>query len=46
VLGHSAGPWSYGLYRLTETLLGISLAILVSLVPQLIPIAESKPQDS
>jgi uncharacterized membrane protein YgaE (UPF0421/DUF939 family) len=38
LLDHGAHPWSYALYRLIETILGSGLAILVSLVPKLIPI--------
>jgi uncharacterized membrane protein YgaE (UPF0421/DUF939 family) len=43
MLEHGDHPWSYALYRLAETVLGIGLAILVSLVPLLIPIDEPKP---
>jgi uncharacterized membrane protein YgaE (UPF0421/DUF939 family) len=46
VLDHGGHPWSYALYRLMETILGIGEAILVSLVPKLIPIDKSKQQDS
>lgn len=40
VLNHGDHPWSYALYRVTETVLGIGLAVLVSLVPKLVTIDE------
>jgi uncharacterized membrane protein YgaE (UPF0421/DUF939 family) len=43
LLEHGDHPWSYALYRGVETILGIGLAVLVSLVPLLIPIDERLP---
>ncbi|HEY2865301.1 MAG TPA: hypothetical protein VGK37_16900 [Casimicrobiaceae bacterium] len=42
VLGHGDDPWSYSAYRLIETILGVGVAILVSVVPKLIPLDKSK----
>jgi uncharacterized membrane protein YgaE (UPF0421/DUF939 family) len=40
LLAHSADVWAYALFRLLETVLGIGIAWLISLVPRLIRIAE------
>lgn len=44
LLDHSDHPWTYAFYRTLETVLGISAAILLSLVPKLIP--TDKPNQS
>jgi uncharacterized membrane protein YgaE (UPF0421/DUF939 family) len=36
ILNHGDHPWFYALHRVTETVLGIGLAVLVSLVPKLL----------
>ena len=46
MLEHGDHPWSYALYRLAETVLGIVLAVLVSLVPLLVPIDEPSQKSS
>ncbi len=43
VLSHGDHPWLYGAHRIAETGLGIVLAVLVSLVPTLIPNDKPKP---
>jgi uncharacterized membrane protein YgaE (UPF0421/DUF939 family) len=44
LLEHSAVPWSYAFYRFVETMLGIVVAGLISMVPKLISIYESERQ--
>jgi uncharacterized membrane protein YgaE (UPF0421/DUF939 family) len=34
VLEHAAEPWAYALARLTETVIGVAVAVLVSMVPK------------
>jgi uncharacterized membrane protein YgaE (UPF0421/DUF939 family) len=36
VLSHGGHAWSYAVYRVIETFLGIAMAVLVSLVPKLL----------
>jgi len=46
VLAHGAHPWSYALYRLIETLLGIGSAVLLSYVPKLLRVEVPDESDS
>ena len=39
-------PWEYALLRTIETALGIAMAMLVSLVPKLLPSVETEKQES
>lgn len=40
MLTHGDHPWTYALHRVTETILGMGLALLVSFVPKLASIDE------
>jgi uncharacterized membrane protein YgaE (UPF0421/DUF939 family) len=44
VLNHGDHPWLYALHRVTETLVGVALAVLVSFVPKLLSTDEPNPQ--
>ena len=41
VMSHGANPWSYAIYRVIETLIGIGMAVLVSLVPKLLKVPDA-----
>jgi uncharacterized membrane protein YgaE (UPF0421/DUF939 family) len=45
MLAYGSEPWSYALYRLIETILGIVAALLISVVPKLIRVDETERQD-
>src|SRR5215204_5991088 len=42
LLNHNDHPWSYALQRVIETSLGIGTALVVSLIPRLMPIDKLK----
>ena len=46
LLDFGEDPWFYALHRTIETVLGIGIAMLVSLVPKLIPMHKPKRQHS
>jgi uncharacterized membrane protein YgaE (UPF0421/DUF939 family) len=46
VLDYQGEPWSYALYRVLETVLGIGTALLVSFVPKLIGVDRSRKPDA
>ena len=46
ILGNFDHPWSYALYRVIETFLGIAMAVLVSLVPKLMKVEFPTETDS
>lgn len=43
LLEHVAEPWIYAFYRFVETVIGIAMAVLVSLVPKLIRAPDAAP---
>lgn len=45
LLDHGAEPWSYAFYRFIETMLGIIVAVSISMVPKLIRVDEPGRQD-
>jgi uncharacterized membrane protein YgaE (UPF0421/DUF939 family) len=46
ILAFGQDPWNYALHRTMETALGIAMAMLVSLVPKLLPTDETAQQES
>ena len=40
LLDHNTQPWSYALYRLVETVIGIGAAVAVSVIPKLLKVDE------
>jgi uncharacterized membrane protein YgaE (UPF0421/DUF939 family) len=46
MLNHGDAPWSYARHRVTETALGIGVAVLVTLVPKLLPMEKPQGIDS
>ena len=42
VLEHAADPWAYALFRFVETVLGIGIAVAISVVPKLISVEHAK----
>jgi uncharacterized membrane protein YgaE (UPF0421/DUF939 family) len=43
MLDHAGDPWRYAVLRLVETLIGIAVALLVSLVPKLLRLPREDP---
>jgi uncharacterized membrane protein YgaE (UPF0421/DUF939 family) len=46
ILAHAANPWPYAVQRTMETLLGITMAVLVSFVPKLLRVEIPDETDS
>jgi len=46
VMSYGANPWTYAVYRVIETFIGIAMAVLVSIVPKLLRVDESGATDS
>ena len=46
VMSYGADPWTYAVYRVIETFIGIAMSVLVSLVPKLLRIDEPDATDA
>jgi uncharacterized membrane protein YgaE (UPF0421/DUF939 family) len=43
IISYGSHPWSYAFFRLIETVLGISIAWLISFVPKLVRVSNQQP---
>jgi hypothetical protein len=46
LLAFGEHPWEHALHRTIETALGIAMAMLVSLVPKILPTGETNQEES